>query len=108
MGETVYIGSYDHNLYALDAKTGKQQWKYDVGGQIPGSPTVVGKTVYTSSFKTKKTTGLNAATGKKTFTWGSAGYDPVISDGRSAFLTGFQTIWGFDAKHPKGSKGPAN
>jgi outer membrane protein assembly factor BamB len=101
LGPTVFAGSYDHHLYALEAKTGKLSWSYDVGGQIPGSPTVVGKTVYTSSFQTKKTTGLDAATGKKTFTWGSAGYDPVISDGESAFLTGFQTVWGFDAKKPK-------
>lgn len=98
LGPTVFVGSYDHKLYALDAESGKQQWAYDVGGQIPGSPTVVGKTVYTSSFETKRTTGLDAATGKKTFTWASAGYDPVISDGESAFLTGFQTVWGFDAK----------
>ncbi len=51
---TVYIGSYDEHLYALDAPTGKQRWKYDVGGPMPGTSTVIGNTVYTTSFKTRK------------------------------------------------------
>ncbi len=98
-GPTVFTGSYDHRLYALDATTGKRLWAHDVGGQIPGTPTVVGDTVYTSSFQTKKTTGLDAGTGKPTFTWGSAGYEPLVSDGDHVYLSGFQTIWAFDAKH---------
>ena len=95
---SIYIGSYNHRLYALDAESGEKRWVYDVGGQVPGTATVVGDTVYTSSFETKKTTGLDAKTGKKVFSWGSAGYTPVISDGERVFLTGFQTVWAFDAK----------
>ena len=95
---SVYVGSYNHQLYALDAETGHKRWRYDVGGVIPGTPTVVGKTVYTSSFQTKKTVGLDARTGKPVFHWGSAGFTPVISDGERVFLTGFQTVWAFDAK----------
>jgi outer membrane protein assembly factor BamB len=97
---SIYVGSYNHSLYALDAETGKKRWSFDVGGQVPGTPTVVGRTVYTSSFETKKTTGLDARTGKPVFHWGSAGYTPMISDGERVFLTGFQTVWAFDAKHP--------
>lgn len=99
LGPTVFIGSYDHRLYALDAESGAKRWSFDVGGQIPGTPTVVGDTVYTSSFETKKTTGLDAKTGKPVFHWGSAGYTPLISDGEYAYLTGFQTVWAFDAKN---------
>jgi outer membrane protein assembly factor BamB len=95
---TVYVGSYDHQLYALDASSGKKRWVFNVGGVVPGTPTVVGKTVYTSSFQSKKTFGVDAATGKQVFEWGSAGFTPVISDGERVFLTGFQTIWAFDAK----------
>lgn len=95
---SVYVGSYNHQLYALNAATGQKRWRYDVGGVIPGTPTVVGKTVYTSSFQTKKTVGIDANSGKKVFEWGSAGFTPVISDGENVFLTGFQTIWAFDAK----------
>jgi eukaryotic-like serine/threonine-protein kinase len=95
---TVYVGSYNHQLYALDADSGKKRWVFNVGGVVPGTPTVVGKTVYTSSFQTKKTYGLDADTGKKVFEWGSAGFTPVISDGTNVYLTGFQTVWAFDAK----------
>jgi outer membrane protein assembly factor BamB len=95
---SVYVGSYNHQLYALNAANGHERWRYDVGGVVPGTPTVVGKTVYTSSFQTKQTLGIDAQTGKKVFEWGSAGFTPVISDGERVFLTGFQTVWAFDAK----------
>jgi outer membrane protein assembly factor BamB len=95
---TVYVGSYDHQLYALDADSGKKRWVFNVGGVVPGTPTVVGKTVYTSSFQNKKTFGVDAKSGKKVFEWGSAGFTPVISDGTNVYLTGFQTVWAFDAK----------
>jgi hypothetical protein len=105
-GPTVFIGSYDKKLYALDANTGKQRWSYDVGGQIPGSPTVMGTTVYTSSFDTSKTIGLDSRTGKPIWDWGSAGYEPMISDGRYAFLVGYQTIWAFEPCAPPGAPNP--
>lgn len=64
---TVYIGSYDSNLYALNAKTGKQEWKYRVGGPVLGTATVIGHTVYTSNFKTAESIGIDVLTHKKTF-----------------------------------------
>lgn len=97
-GPTAFVGSYDHNLYAVDAETGKRFWKFDVGGEIPGTPTIVGRVVYTSSFQTEKTVGLLARTGKAIFHWGSAGYEPVVTDGRQIFLTGFETVWSFSAE----------
>ena len=33
----VYIGSYDHNFYALDAATGDVRWTFDAGGAISGA-----------------------------------------------------------------------
>jgi outer membrane protein assembly factor BamB len=36
----VYIGSYDNNLYALEAKTGRFGWKYATEGGIASSPSV--------------------------------------------------------------------
>jgi outer membrane protein assembly factor BamB len=107
LGPSVFIGSYDQTLYALDADSGKQRWSYDVGGPIPGSPTVMGDTVYTSSFETSKTLGLDARTGKPVWDWGSAGYEPMISDGRYAFLVGYQTIWTFGPCAERGKPNPA-
>ncbi len=37
---TLYVGAYDHNLYALDAETGEFLWKYPTGGGIASSPCV--------------------------------------------------------------------
>jgi outer membrane protein assembly factor BamB len=42
---TVYVGSTDGNLYALDASSGSQQWSFTAGGKIRSSATVVVGTV---------------------------------------------------------------
>ena len=36
----VYVGAYDHNLYALNAENGKFLWKYATEGGIASSPCV--------------------------------------------------------------------
>lgn len=41
----IYFGSYDHNLYALNAATGKLLWKYTADGGIVTKPAVAGDTV---------------------------------------------------------------
>ncbi len=93
---TVYIGSENGILYALDAKTGKPRWKYDVGGPIPGTATVIGHTVYTSSFEADRTIGIDALNHKKTFELEQAGYTPVVSDGKRLFLIGYFDLIGLE------------
>jgi len=46
---TVYIGSRDNSVYALDAADGSQQWSFATGDRVRSSPTVVGGTVYVGS-----------------------------------------------------------
>jgi outer membrane protein assembly factor BamB/tRNA A-37 threonylcarbamoyl transferase component Bud32 len=36
----LYIGCYDNNLYALDAKDGRFLWKFPTGGGIAGTPCI--------------------------------------------------------------------
>ena len=43
---TVYIGSLDGHLYALDLTTGALKWQYQAAGEIKSSPTVDDSTVY--------------------------------------------------------------
>ncbi len=43
---TVYIGSLDGQLYALDLRTGALAWQYQADGEIKSSPTVADSTVY--------------------------------------------------------------
>jgi outer membrane protein assembly factor BamB len=93
---SVYIGSYDEHFYALDARSGKRRWRFDVGGAVPGTATVIGHTVYTSSFKTDSTIGIDARTHRKTFEKHQAGYTPVVSDGRRLFLIGYYELIGLD------------
>jgi outer membrane protein assembly factor BamB len=95
---TVYIGSEDGRFFALDARTGKPRWHYDVGGAIPGTATVIGHTVYTSSFKTRETTGLDARTGKRVFHIKQAGYTPMVSDGKRLFLVGYYDLIGLEPR----------
>ena len=43
---TVYAGSNDNHLYALDADTGEELWRYDTGDWVQSSPAVGGGMVY--------------------------------------------------------------
>ena len=97
-GPTVYIGSYDKHLYAIDALEGKVRWRYDVGGEVPGTAVVVGHTVYTSSFDTGKSIGVDVRTRKKVFSFASPGYTPMVSDGKSLYLVGYYSVHRFDPK----------
>src|SRR6476646_2886495 len=93
---TVYIGAENGRFFALDAATGKVEWRRDVGGPIPGTAVVIGRTVYTSSFKTNKTIGYDVLTHRKTFELGQAGYTPVVSDGRRIYLVGYYGVVGLE------------
>jgi len=91
---SVYIGSYDQHFYALDAGSGKVRWRYDVRGPVPGTATVIGHTVYTSSFKTRESVGLDVRDGRRTFSLDDAGYTPVVSDGQRLYLIGYYELIG--------------
>jgi outer membrane protein assembly factor BamB len=93
---TVYIGSYDDHLWALDARSGRPRWRFPVGGPVPGTATVIGHTVYTSSFKTQRTVGIDVRTHRRTFALPQAGYTPVVSDGRRLFLIGYFDLIGLE------------
>ena len=48
----IYLGSYDGNFYAINARTGHVDWSYDAGGKISGSATILGNIVYFSDLGT--------------------------------------------------------
>jgi len=46
----VYVGSNDHNLYALDRETGTLRWKFKTESRVTSSPAVAGGLVYVESY----------------------------------------------------------
>jgi len=92
-GPTVYFGSYDGHFYALDARTGRVRWAYAAGGRISGSPTIVGRLVYFAVLGTRTTYGLSVRTGRAAFRMHQGSFDPVVSDGRHLFLTGYSRLF---------------
>jgi outer membrane protein assembly factor BamB len=49
-GDTLYVGSSDHFLYALDLAAGTVKWKFKTDSRITSSPAVSGGVVYFGSF----------------------------------------------------------
>jgi len=51
----VYFGCFDNKMYALDAKTGEEEWDepFEVGGAIAGKPLVENGKVYFGAFDRK-------------------------------------------------------
>lgn len=64
----LYVGSYDNNLYALDASNGEFLWKYAADGGIPGRPTIFENNIYFGS-EDKRLHVISASTGKVTWTY---------------------------------------
>jgi eukaryotic-like serine/threonine-protein kinase len=50
VGGTVYVGSTDGRLYAVDAASGTQRWAYKTGARITSSPAVSDGVVYFLSY----------------------------------------------------------
>jgi outer membrane protein assembly factor BamB len=64
----VYVGSYDHNIYALDAFTGAKIWSFATGNDIYSSTAVANGVVYVGSLD-GNLYALNAVTGKKLWSY---------------------------------------
>ena len=85
VGGVVYIGSYDHNVYALNASSGAQIWNHTTTTRngVFSSPAVVGGVVYVGSFDSK-VYALNASSGA--FIWsyttgGAVSSSPAVVGG---------------------------
>lgn len=72
----VYFGSGDHAVYAVDAATGQQKWKFETGNVVHASPAVVDGTVYIGSWD-RNMYALNATTGKELWRY-QTGNDTTI------------------------------
>ena len=84
---TLYVGCYDNNLYALDAKTGEFQWKYATEGGIPTRPVAQEGMVFVGSEDTR-VYALTSSKGELVWTYYTEApirSSPVISEGHLFF-----------------------
>ncbi|MBN1580562.1 MAG: PQQ-binding-like beta-propeller repeat protein [Anaerolineae bacterium] len=49
MGQTVYLASSDHNVYAVDIDTREARWIFETGNWVWATPLPAGNTVYVAS-----------------------------------------------------------
>jgi len=76
VGGTVYIGSGDQHVYALDARTGAKRWEFATGDVVHAAPAVVEGVVYIGSWD-RNLYALDAATGRERWRY-TTGNDTTI------------------------------
>jgi outer membrane protein assembly factor BamB len=99
-GDTVLIGSYDSNLYALAAKTGKLQWKVRTDGYVHATPSVVDGVAYITGCD-EILRGIRIRDGRQLFMLSSGAYtgaSPAISNGRAFYGTYENEVLAVDLK----------
>jgi outer membrane protein assembly factor BamB len=90
---SVFIGSYDGNVYAFDARSGNVLWKFPAGGRVSGAPSLIGRVLYFSTLDGSNTKGINVDNGRRIFRRDTGKFNPMISDGKRMYMTGFSTIY---------------
>jgi outer membrane protein assembly factor BamB len=90
---SVYFGSYDGTVYALNARTGATRWTESASGPVSGAGSMIGDVFYAGDLKTTQTWGFRARDGKPVFQSRDGAYNPVISDGRLLYMTGYRVIY---------------
>ena len=96
-GGVVYAGSLDWHLYAIDAATGQENWRFKTKGPVWGSPAVYDGVVYFGS-DDLNLYAVDAATGAEKWRFRShwpLKASPVVFDGTVVFQRGY--VYGFDA-----------
>jgi len=121
---SVYVGSADGNLYAVEAATGKLRWKFDAHGDVNSSPAVADGIVYVVSLD-GNLYAVDTATGKQRWSFATQGEhrfttagilgahpsteimpdpwdfflsSPTVADGAVYFGSGDGNLYAVDAK----------
>ena len=107
---TVYFGSGDHNVYALDARTGTLRWKFQAGDVVHSSPAIADGFLYVGCWDGVLYT-LNAKTGQLVWKFASSvdathfmqgiPGSPAVASGIVVFGSRDNNIYALDAKNGK-------
>lgn len=65
--DSIFVGSYDNNLYCVDRATGDFRWKYATHGGVPGTPAIWRELVIIGS-EDSQVYGINRRTGRMEWT----------------------------------------
>ena len=82
-GDAVYVGGYDHNVYAFNTQTGAQIWNYTTDGIVVSRPAIADGLVYVGS-EDNNMYALNAQTGSLVWKFTTGYYvdsDPAVQNG---------------------------
>ena len=96
---TVYLGSDDRKVYALNAVTGRLRWSFATGNGIYAGPAVSGGVVYVGS-DDGRLYALNAATGQLRWSYAShyaVESTPVVAGGTVYFGSFDHKVFALDA-----------
>ncbi len=88
-GSTVYVGSNDDHLYALDARTGAERWHADAGGSVTYAPTVANDFVVAAT-RNETVSAYDTATGQVQWTFRDTGrrFSSPVSVGSTLLVSG--------------------
>jgi outer membrane protein assembly factor BamB len=104
---TMYFGSADGNLYAVDAKTGVERWRFNTAGAIVSSPAASADSVYfasrdgslycldTHSGKVRWKHRFAAELGQQNY-WDFYLSSPTLADGKLFIGSGDGHVYAFD------------
>jgi eukaryotic-like serine/threonine-protein kinase len=101
----VYIGSYEGNVYALNAGIGALVWKFGTAGRADSSPAVANGVVYVGS-DDNNIYALDAGTGALLWKYDTGGQvycSPAVADGVlyiSSFVDGNTFAFGLPGGLP--------
>jgi outer membrane protein assembly factor BamB len=120
---TVYEGSYDGRMYALDAATGDVRWRYAAPSSIHGAPTILNGLLYFSTCGrcghrgsryakqgARATIALDARNGRVVWEFPDGKYSPLVADDTRVYLAGITRIYAlvpcsrWMKRAPKGQK----
>ncbi|MFN0243577.1 MAG: PQQ-binding-like beta-propeller repeat protein [Planctomycetota bacterium] len=99
---TVYVGSADGKLYALDAATGAEKWKFETKGLVRSTPAIAGGLVVFGS----NDGSVYAVNARGELAWKHATGDavtssPLVHDGRVYIGSRSADVFAFDAADGK-------
>jgi eukaryotic-like serine/threonine-protein kinase len=110
---SIYLGSYDHNLYCLNAADGKLKWKFATDGGVVTRPAVFEDNIFIGS-EDKRLHVVSARTGKIVWTYYTEGRvrsSPRVAEGHvfigsddqylhAVNLTSGRAAWKFETAAP--------